>query len=558
MLGDREIWKNMYRSAILIFFALFFAHSLPAQSVDGLRVAWDRSSESKIAPHGNYARVIRLEDGAFLAAYEHGGSICLSASEDLMSWSSPRPVVSGFHGKADGKDYHVHTANPELCLTEEGTLLLAFNYRPSGLAYFPFSIAVCRSTDNAVTWSSPDVVYSAGTDFSNGCWEPAFLQLPDSTIHLYFANEGPYTRSKEQEISVLVSADDGKTWSGASTVSFRRGHRDGMPVPALLGDEIVVAIEDDADGKFKPYTVRTSLDSPWKERVGGYSPYRKKALADSVPERIYMGAPYLAVLPGGETLLSYQTTEDRHESWELSCMEVAVSDSGAVGFTRRTRPFYVPADRSGKWNSLFVLDSNTVVAVSSTDKDGVVAPYVVKGHLIRNGVIAPGTENDNTFFIGSSTCDNLTAGVGYEHGCVVLRTDIKDSDLFPEDGLTFLLDITGNDNPSLQEGVFRITASRSGDLYVYEGRKGIWKRRLSSGVKLEVSDTAEGYHVRLVFNHGKYGFSCLQDYIRVCLIHENVSSGVSSSSGISCSEPLVHSAPAIPATWHKLLLPASD
>ena len=49
-----------------------------------------------------------------------------------------------------------------------------------------------------------------------------------------------------------------------------------------------------------------------------------------------------------------------------------------------------------------------------------------------------------------------------------------------------------------------------------------------------------------------------QDYIRVCLIHENVSSVVSSSSGISCSEPLVHSAPAIPATWHKLLLPAAD
>ena len=167
----------MYRSVILIFFALFYALSLPAQSVDGLRVAWDRSSESKIAPHGNYARVIRLEDGAFLAAYEHGGSICLSASEDLMSWSSPRPVVSGFHGKADGKDYHVHTANPELCLTEEGTLLLAFNYRPSGLAYFPFSIAVCSSTDNAVTWSSPDVVYSAGTDFQTAAGNRPFYSF---------------------------------------------------------------------------------------------------------------------------------------------------------------------------------------------------------------------------------------------------------------------------------------------------------------------------------------------------------------------------------------------
>ena len=175
----------MKRSVLLSIFACFAAYSLSAQAIEGLRIAWDRSSEVKIAHHGNYARIIKLEDSSFLAAFEHGGSACIAASADLVNWSSPRPIVSSHHGKSGGLDWHVHGANPELCLTREGTLLMAVNYRPSGQAHYPFSIVICRSEDGGVSWSSPEVLYCAGQDFSNGCWEPSFLQLPDDTVHCF-------------------------------------------------------------------------------------------------------------------------------------------------------------------------------------------------------------------------------------------------------------------------------------------------------------------------------------------------------------------------------------
>ena len=533
----------MLRSGIILFFALLGALSLHAQSVDGLRVAWDRSSESRIAPHGNYARVIRLEDDTFLAAFEHGGGISLATSADLKAWSSPRPVISGFQGSSGGHDYHVHTANPELCLTRDGTLLLGVNYRPSGHAFYPFSIVLLRSEDGGFSWSSPDVLYCAGLDFSDGCWEPSFLQLPDGTIHLYFANEGPYTDSQEQEISVMTSCDDGRSWSPAITASFRSGHRDGMPVATVVGDDIVLAIEDNVDGKFKPYTVRASLEEGWTEPVGGCSPLRLRALSAPVERHVYMGAPYIVTLPGGETLLSYQTTEGRSNEWEFSCMEVAVSDSAAEAFSKRTRPFDVPFGRSGKWNSLCVVDANTVAAVSSTDKDGVNAPHIVQGHLIRSCAVSKVSHQTDHFFVGSMTCDNLTAGLGYEGGQFVFRACVKDADVTEGDGVEFFLDLTGKESSAPYKGVFKVYVDHTGSkVKVFEGHKGAWKPRPSSSVSVQSIRESDGYSLTVVFRERT--FRAINADIRASVLHIN-----DASDGTSYMEPLVHSDPDIPSTW---------
>ena len=532
----------MKRSVLLSIFACFAACSLSAQAIEGLRIAWDRSSEVKIAQHGNYARVIRLDDNSFLAAFEHGGSACIAASADLVNWSSPRPIVSSHHGKSGGLDWHVHVANPELCLTREGTLLLAVNYRPSGQAHYPFSIVICRSEDGGVSWSSPDVLYCAGQDFSNGCWEPSFLQLPDGRIHLYFANEGPYVDSEEQEISVMMSDDDGRSWTSAQTVSFRKNHRDGMPVAAVLGREIVLAIEDNADGKFKPYTVRSSVDNAWAETIDGKSSFRKRALVDHVDRHVYMGAPYIVVLPSGESLLSYQTTEDRRDAWELSCMEVAVSDSGAMDFSKRTRPFDVPTGRSGKWNSLCVIDSNTVAAVSSTDKDGIVALYVVKGRLISPLVISEHSGSIDQIFVGSMSRDNLAVGVGCNKDGYVFEARVSDADMVPGDGVTFMIDITGKDNTSVQKGVFMVTVDRSGHITeVCEGKKGRWGRCTRSVAFSEAVDFNDGYAIRLKMKVGHH------DGVRVSAAHCNAT-----SNGEIYTEHLVHADPDMPSTWLRI------
>ena len=487
-----------------------------------------------------------LEDNSFLATFEHAGSACISSSADLLNWSSPRPIISSHHGWSGGLDWHVHVANPELCLTKDGTLLLAVNYRPSGPVNYPFSIVLCRSEDGGVTWSSPDVLYCAGLDFNNGCWEPSFLQLPDGRIHLYFANEGPYTHSEEQEISVMTSDDDGRTWSEPQTVSFRRNHRDGMPVAALLGNEIILAIEDNADGKFKPYTVRTAVSDAWTETIDGKSAFRKRALADHVEMSVYMGAPYIAVLHSGETLLSYQTTEGRHGDWDLSCMEVAVSDSAAVDFTKRTRPFDVPDGRSGKWNSLCVIDDNTIAAVTSTDKDGVVAPYVIKGHLLRPAHISECSESSEHMFVGSKSRDNLTVGVGRCKRSYVFNARVSDSYVASSDGVVFMIDVTGKDNTSPQKGVYKVSIDHSGNVTkVLEGNHGQWEQCSMYVSRTEVTHTSEGYSLRLIMKFRGCRKAC--PYVRVSAAHRNANSDDS-----TYIEHLVHSDPENPSTWLKM------
>ena len=342
--------------------ALMMGGKVSAQGIE-----WSRDIV-KIAPAGGYARVLRTGDDTLMAAFEDGrGNVAVTRTQDGFSWDSPRVVIPGFMYHCGEDSVYVNVANAEICLLSNGTLLCAGNYRPAGNGVYPFSIVLCSSEDGGATWSAPTILYQAGTSFRDGCWEPSFLELPSGEVHIYFADEGPYTASSEQQISFIRSSDGGHSWSEPAMVCFRPWHRDGMPVAAIFGDEIVVAIEDNADGRFKPYTVRSSIDNPWQVPVYDDSPCRSFALADSVDASVYMGAPYLIRLPGGHALLSYQTTEGIGEQWELSCMEVAVGDASARNFTSRSRPF---GNSTGLWNSLALWDADTVVAVTTADLDG--------------------------------------------------------------------------------------------------------------------------------------------------------------------------------------------
>lgn len=350
--------------------------------LDGVRIAWDEGTERKIKESGTYARIIRCADGRFWMAFEDlQGNVVVSYSDDCHVWSEDRIV---FPRKFESGTL-VNAANAEIIALDNGILVCGANYRPVSQGVVPYSITVSRSFDNGLTWEPPHVLYEAGTFFKDGCWEPSFLWLPDGTLQLYFANESPYRESDEQEISLLESKDNGDTWSAKPrTVSFRKNHRDGMPVAGIFGNDIVLVIEDNHGGDFKPYMVRTSLSDNWNIPVYGNSPERNKALVDDVPDSIYMGAPYLLKLPSGEAVISYQTNEKRGHDRELSCMEVAIGDSCARNFTKRSRPFEVPEHRSGKWNSIMLLNDSTILAISSSDRDGHPAIWIKEGHILRD------------------------------------------------------------------------------------------------------------------------------------------------------------------------------
>lgn len=373
----------------LTFVSLLFSEGCAMFSIrravsplDDVRIVWDGGTERKIKESGTYARIIRCSDGRFWMAFEDlHGNVAVSYSYNCHAWSEDRVV---FPRKFESGTL-VNAANAEIIALDNGILVCGANYRPVSQGLASYSIAVSRSLDNGFTWEPPRVLYEAGTFFKDGCWEPSFLRLPDGTLQLYFANESPYRESDEQEISLLESKDNGGTWTAIPrTVSFRKNHRDGMPVAEIFGNDIVLVIEDNYDGDFKPYTVRTSLSDNWNIPVCGNSPERNKALVDDVPDSAYMGAPYLLKLPSGEAVVSYQTNEKRGRDRELSSMEVAIGDSCARNFTKRSRPFDIPENRSGKWNSLMLLNDSTILAVCSSDRDGNSAIWVKEGRILRN------------------------------------------------------------------------------------------------------------------------------------------------------------------------------
>ena len=323
-----------------------------------LTIKWD--DPTFVGP-GGYARV-KAVDNRYAMVYNAGRAAVIRFSDDgCKSWSEPIKVAKS--------DDFIYT-NCELLQLQSGKLLYTWNARPrKGTTGLPYKIMYAISEDGGKSWSEGYDLYLAGTEFKNGCWEPVALQLPSGELHIYFANEGPYTHSSEQEISLMRSYDEGKSWSQAERVSFRKGKRDGMAVPIYLphSGEIVIAIEDNGiRGRFKPVIVRTRNN--WKDGfVAGNDDRREEALAArcSVDDGIYAGAPYLIRLGEKHTLLSIQSTEERKGGGhKFANMQVYVGDKNGRNFCNRSTPMPdLDENGSALWNSLAQIDKNRVIAV---------------------------------------------------------------------------------------------------------------------------------------------------------------------------------------------------
>ncbi len=488
--------------------------------IEGIRIAWDYSSMQRIAPQdgrslswAGYPRVHSLQDGTHLVTYETEGNVEIVRSTDNgATWTKPL-VVFAKHTRtnAEGLSTAVNMSNGELIELADGTLLSACNYRPVEAGIVPYSIAVKRSSDKGKTWSEAQIVYEAGTTFNDGCWEPAFLQLPSGEVQIYFANEGPYTQSDEQNITMLRSEDQGQTWSEDEvTVCFRAQHRDGMPVPLLLNDEIVVAIEDNLSGQFKPYTVRTSLDDNWKQPVLADSEQRQSALKKAYADQVYAGAPYLIKGSQECTLLSYQTTINRGADWERSTMEVAIGDANARNFEKQTCPFNVPLDKEAKWNALAMWDENTVVAASSTSfNSSGCEVWIIKGHLIPDlvayssevevdGIIEEGEWN-LPIFVGHTSVNQVQAGVQYDETNLILAARLKlakDEVNQPAEA-HILIDPNNYCTTQLEDGLCKWTFNTNGQASLYKWDNGKWKEEEMLGEWKFTNAGTDTYEVEL-------------------------------------------------------------
>lgn len=525
--------------------------------VTGSRIAWDYStlrrfsSGTKGARYNGYARIIQLHDHSLIGVYEADGSVIALKSRDLgKTWSAPITVAA----KPEG----FHMAVPDILELQDKSLLVCYNPRPHDIAPArKFGIRTKKSYDGGLTWQDERLVYEAGYQFENGCWEPAAVQLPDGEIQLYFANEGPYTTSSEQNISMLRSRDKGLTWFGEPvTVSFRAGKRDGMPVPLLLqsGKDVVVAIEDNGDVDFKPYIVRSTLANAWQGPVNATSPDRSYALAEPVADDVYAGAPYIRQLSTGETIMAYQGTEGRPGKLSSAEMKVVIGDAQAQDFNRKTAPFAIPDNKSGLWNSLSVLHDNSVIALTSTNAfsdKGNREVWMVKGYVIpelkvgRHPVAVDGAQREDLWtapfpvFIGHKSATQLHSQLAYDNRYLYVLNKVKDASVVsdapnPEDndGVWVQLDPGNKSYEKPGKGVFTFFLSADNKLVAREGGSGRWvslknaggiktsSRLADSGYVQEVAipwavlggkparGTRMGFNMRLTENTGGIG----QDY----------------------------------------------
>lgn len=473
---------------------------LVGEPLDGIRIAWDYSSIQKIADKGGYPRLLRLKDSSVIAIYEdRAGNIAYKRSyNNGNSWGEPITVFERLlRTNEKGESVLINMANPEIVQLQNGDIVIGCNYRPQQSEIAPFSIAIRRSVDNGATWIDSQVLYDAAPRFNDGCWEPAFLQLPNGELQIYFANENPYQTSDEQEISMLSSQNNGETWTlTPKTVSFRKDRRDGMPVPVVIEDEIVVIIEDNYIDKFKPYTVRTKLNDNWNSTVWSDSPEREYALSERINDSVYMGAPYLITLPEGATLISYQTNESRSSDIGLSTMEVAIGDNAARNFDKRTRPFDVPLNKEANWNALALWDSCTVVALASTNLESAqVAPYMIKGYIIPELIADKDSIINYPIFIGSKGHTNLRAGIADDTENLYIRCRIKEKELYgsnKEQNERVCVYIAPN--PSKDE-VYKIWSDNADNTICHKNTNNQWIDVTDKMLRTTVSESDGGYEL---------------------------------------------------------------
>lgn len=520
---------KVFLSIVFLFLSTDIVHSpygcddfqsTSREPVNGIRIAWDYSTLKRLSPesanYSGYARMIKLRNGNLFCVYESDRSIhTIKSSDGGKSWS-PAKIIAA-------PENNISCSVPEVLQLQDGSIMVSYNLRPPRNNADPerrFAIGVTRSVDDGETWSNPVEVFKGGFEFGNGCWEPAQIQLPSGEIQLYIANEAPYTQSDEQEITMFRSVDDGVTWSPGKTVSFRSGHRDGMPVPLLLKnkDEIIVAIEDNGiSGKdFKPAIIRTTISNSWANApVSASNGGREYAMAhtDSISDNKYAGAPYIRQLLSGEVILSYQSNERRKDfKWDRSDMIVAIGNSEGKKFNRKSIPFYISdASKTALWNSICVENDSTLIALSSTNAYGRTAVWMIKGYLlpeIYSSHRAGSADDDATtkpdVFIGGYGSTQAKISTSWDSDALYFTAEVNDKKVFDasgdvlrDDAIGFFLDPK---NLSLQfpgENIFSIVVTAGGKCVYRQGKDRSWSDWNPRGIKSSSKRTINGYQIRV-------------------------------------------------------------
>jgi hypothetical protein len=351
----------------------------------GHKIVWnDPSTARKISQEGyfaDYGRVKRVGNSDTLILVYHGGpnnldwlNICMRMSYDNGNTWTPQRILMNID---DHNSEYWRFCNPEILVLQNGWILIPYeaNAKPDENKS---CIQILISKDTCKTFEGP-VIYPTGRT-----WEPAMVQLPNGEIEMFYSSEEKWWPGDPvyQEIRQAVSTDNGYSWSESQTVAYYPEKRDGMPVPLLLqGNKGVIFAIESVNSSLSPYIIKRDLASSWVLTTSSYFNNTYRWVISNFSG--HGGAPYVLQLPTGEVALSAHIYRggDWHQN---NYMQVMLGDNNAKNFQQISSPWgYLPNNESAVNNSLFLKDSETLVAVSCrmfTNGSGGV--YWIEGKIV--------------------------------------------------------------------------------------------------------------------------------------------------------------------------------
>lgn len=385
-----------------------------------------------------YPRVKALPDGTYIMFYQGGqvSSRTFSArSSDLLKWKNNKVISAPSAVVVDGRKDFLRYANFEACVLSNGTLLgvqscrTTDSYKGTGHGC---SIKVYRSHDNGLTWTKPVIAYEGPN------WEPYILELPDSTVQIYFTDPNPVLRNSGT--SMIESHDGGVTFGPKKRVCrqfkyFDKGckiYTDQMPVMRLLNDGKTV---------FGMVEARLEEDGPdtkssyWMSLVSNPTPQWNDLGADSEGPStrktniIRSNSGYVVTLPSGEVIIS-TGIEGVHS--------IKVGDHTATKWNGRNfeSDWLQPLKNNGCWSSMeATLDKHHIISTMDSDKNGVSICVSYLNHRVdapSQEVILDGRTDewlgDQALFVGSDSPAETIFRAGHDSDNLYLAVEIVDGD----------------------------------------------------------------------------------------------------------------------------------
>lgn len=509
--------------------------------IDGMRIAWDYSSMSAIAPTGDHLRICELSDGSLLAAYATNGACHVRMSPDGREWRYDTQVFTGGYSEPS-----------VLCLDDGRICMVAVYEDATGIS----SLQITESLDNGFSWSAPQTIYTA-SETSTPCSGPALLQLPDGSLQCYFASAEHHL----PDLGIWMSASSDRTsWSQPESCSYTSGHSESCVSPVLCADRIILAFESVAsDGATQVQTLSKPIAAAWSTAE------RQDIMFDNGTFGTNYRKPHM-ISYGKKLLLC---VEKHNESRVLQ-----VVWKEAESWMNPTEPFSFQKSQEVTDGSLVVLSDGTFLATGHTIPSGSSAqPHVIRGYALSELRALPGTINLDgavteeewgvtmPLFIGHQGPTRMQASFRHDRGTLYIGAKVWDSTQISGlpgikdnytingkgiDGVTLYLDPFGTCYETPVSGMYKLITVPDGGYAWMEYREGMWNRCYDTdGIEVRTQQLQDCYFVEMALSLSALDKSALSP-LRLTL-------GLNASDGsVKYEEMAALSTNGQPNTWYNL------